>query len=106
MGSGTANSKRISIHPQRTGERPMKNLALDLMPHTARRYVEDVFDAVGIATAVENKQVLVGMLPSVGRGFVLKRGKQGGEVRMPASYETSFDFGYGGDYPEMYELYR
>ena len=48
----------------------MKDLALDLMPQTARRYVEDILDAVGIAAAVENKQVLAGMLPSVGRGFV------------------------------------
>ena len=84
----------------------MKDLALDLMPLSARRYVEDVLDAVGIAAAVENKQVLAGMLPSVGRGFVLKRGKQGGEVLMPARYETSFDFGYSGDFPEMYDLYR
>jgi len=84
----------------------MKELALGLMPQAARRYVEDVLDAVGIAAAVENKQVLAGMLPSVGRGFVLKRGKQGGEVLMPACYETSFDFGYGGDFPEMYDLYR
>lgn len=84
----------------------MKNLALDLMPNNARRYVEDVFDAVGIAAAVENKQVLAGMLPSVGRGFVLKRGKQEGPVLMPATYNTSFDFRYGGDYPEMYDLYR
>lgn len=84
----------------------MKDLALDLMPHNARRYVEDVLDAVGIAAAVENKHVLAGMLPSVGRGFVLKRGKQGGEVLMPAKYDTSFDFGYSGDYPEMYDLYR
>jgi hypothetical protein len=84
----------------------MKELALDLMPTGARRYVEDVLDAVGIAASVENRHVLTNMLPSVGRGFVLKRGKQGGELRMPARYETSFDFGYSGDYPEMYDLYR
>ncbi|MFN2376473.1 MAG: ferritin-like domain-containing protein [Candidatus Binatia bacterium] len=84
----------------------MQNLALDLMPQSARRYVEDILDAVQIAAAVENKSVLAGMLPSVGRGFVLKRGKQGGQVKMPARYETSFDFGYSGDYPEMYDLYR
>lgn len=84
----------------------MDNLALDLMPNNARRYVEDVLEAVGIAAAVENKSVMTGLLPSVGRGFLLKRGKQGGHVMMPAKYETCFDFGYGGDYPEMYDLYR
>ena len=84
----------------------MDNLALNLMPGNARRYVEDVLDAVGIAAAVENKTVLTSMLPSVGRGFMLKRGKQEGPILMPSRHEVSFDFRYGGDYPEMYDLYR
>ncbi len=82
------------------------DLALDLLPHAARRQVEDTLDAVGIAAAVDNKHVLLGMLPSVGRGFVLKQGKQATEVLMPARHDVHFDFRYGGDYPEMYELYR
>ncbi|HXC50221.1 MAG TPA: ferritin-like domain-containing protein [Candidatus Limnocylindrales bacterium] len=84
----------------------MKDLALDLLPQGARRVVDDVLDAVAIAGAVENKTVLAGMLPSVARGVLLKRGKQGTGVLMPASYDAHFDFGYGGDYPEMYDLYR
>ena len=84
----------------------IKDLALDLMPQSARRHVEDALDAIGIAAAVNNKKVLLGMLPSVGRGFVLKQGKRNGEVLMPARHQVHFDFQYGGDYPEMYELYR
>jgi len=80
--------------------------ALDSMPSPAARRVRDVFDAMKIATRVENKQVLVGLAPSVARGFVLKEGKQGTPVGMRASHEAWFDFRYQGDYPEMYELYR
>jgi hypothetical protein len=76
------------------------------MPSPASRRVRDVFDAMKIATRVENKQVLVGLAPSVARGFVLKEGKQGVPVGMRASHEAWFDFRYQGDYPEMYELYR
>ena len=80
--------------------------ALDSMPTPAARRVRDVFDAMKIATRVENKQVLVGLAPSVARGFVLKEGKQGSPVGMRASHEAWFDFRYQGDYPEMYDLYR
>jgi len=80
--------------------------ALDSMPSPAARRVRDVFDAMKIATRVENKKVLVDLAPSVARGFLLKEGKQGDPVGMRASHEAYFDFRYQGDYPEMYELYR
>jgi hypothetical protein len=80
--------------------------ALDSMPSPAARRVRDVLDAMKIATRVENKKVLVGLAPSVARGFVLKEGKQGAPVAMRASHDAYFDFRYQGDYPEMYELYR
>ena len=80
--------------------------ALDSMPSPARRRVRDVFDAMKIATRVENKKVLVGLAPSVARGFLLKEGKQGEPVGMRASHDACFDFRYQGDYPEMYDLYR
>lgn len=80
--------------------------ALDSMPSPAARRVRDVFDAMKIATRVENKRVLVGLAPSVARGFVLKEGKQGTPVGMRASHDAWFDFRYQGDYPEMYQLYR
>lgn len=80
--------------------------ALDSMPSPAARRVRDVFDAMKIATRVENKKVLVGLAPSVARGFLLKEGKQGEPVGMRASHDAYFDFRYQGDYPEMYDLYR
>jgi hypothetical protein len=80
--------------------------ALDSMPSPAQRRIRDVFDAMKIATRVENKKVLVGLAPSVTRGFLLKEGKQGGPVGMRASHDAYFDFRYQGDYPEMYDLYR
>ena len=84
----------------------LRDLALDLLPHAARTQVEDVLDAIDIAAKVKNPKVLLGMMPSVGRGLLLKQGKQGTAVLMPASHQAHFDFQYQGDYPEMYDLYR
>ncbi len=76
------------------------------MPLGARRQVEDVVDAVAIARQVENRKVLAQMMPSVARGFIVKKGKQGLPVQMPAHHSAYFDFQYGGEFPEMYDLYR
>lgn len=84
----------------------LSDRALDSLPSPAARRVRDVFDAMKIATRVENKKVLVGLAPSVARGFLLKEGKQGEPVGMRASHDAYFDFRYQGDYPEMYDLYR
>jgi hypothetical protein len=80
--------------------------AMQSMPSPARRRVQDVFDAMRVASRVENRKVLVDLAPSVARGLLLKQGKQGEPVGMRASHEAWFDFRYQGDYPEMYELYR
>ena len=80
--------------------------AMQSMPTPARRRVQDVFDAMKVATRVENKKVLVDLAPSVARGLLLKEGKSGEPVGMKASHDAWFDFRYQGDYPEMYELYR
>ncbi|HSQ70751.1 MAG TPA: ferritin-like domain-containing protein [Steroidobacteraceae bacterium] len=80
--------------------------ALETMPSPARRRIQDVFDAMKMATRVENRKVMVDLAPSVARGFLLKQGKQGEPVGMRASHDAWFDFRYQGDYPEMYELYR
>lgn len=80
--------------------------ALKTVPSQARSRIEDVFDAIAMAWQSSNKKVMVGMLPSVARGLLLQKGKQGEPVRMRASHDAYFDFRYQGDYPEMYELYR
>jgi len=84
----------------------LSDLALDLLPHAAHTQVEDLVDAIDIAMKVKNPRVLLGMMPSVVRGLLLKQGKQGTAVLMPASHRAHFDFQYQGDYPEMYDLYR
>jgi hypothetical protein len=76
------------------------------VPLGLKRQAQDVVDAVHIAAHVKNPKVLGRMLGSVGRGFLLKSGKQGSPVLMQASHRAHFDFTYGGDFPEMYELYR
>ena len=80
--------------------------AFGLLPRQARRQLEDFADAIDIARKVQNRKVLLGMLPSVGRGFLLKQGKQEQAVLMPARHAAHFDFRYQGEFPEMYELYR
>ncbi|MFN8644675.1 MAG: ferritin-like domain-containing protein [Candidatus Binatia bacterium] len=84
----------------------LRERALDLLPRAARTQVEDVLDAVHIAAKVNNRKVLLGMMPSVGRGLLLKKGKQGAAVLMKSAHRAHFDFQYQGDYPEMYDLYR
>jgi len=84
----------------------LSDFALDLLPHAAHTQVDDLVDAVDIAMKVRNPKVLFGMMPSVARGLLLKQGKQGTAVLMPASHRAHFDFQYQGDYPEMYDLYR
>ena len=66
--------------------------AMQSLPSPARRRIQDVFEAMRMATRVENKKVLVDLVPSVGRGFLLKEGKQGEPVGMRASHEAWFDF--------------
>jgi hypothetical protein len=44
--------------------------------------------AVDIAAKVKNRKVLLGMMPSVGRGLLLKKGKQGAAVLMRASHQA------------------
>jgi hypothetical protein len=53
-----------------------------------------------------NPKVITKMLPSVIKGLVLKQGKQGKPVLIKSGHKTHFDFNYGGDFPEMHELYR
>jgi hypothetical protein len=76
------------------------------VPLGLKRQAQDIVEAAQIASQVKNPKVLRQMLGSVGRGFILKQGKQGEPVLMQASHRAHFDFNYGGDYPEMYDLYR
>ena len=63
-------------------------------------------EAAGIITEVDNRAVLMSLLPSAARGFLAKRGKQGVPSLMTSGHETYFDWSYTSDMPQMRELYR
>ena len=83
----------------------LHDLALDLMPSRRPQPVDDVLDAIDDRHAGQNKHVLLGMLPSVGRGSCSSRASRARpcDARLARG---PFDFHYDGDYPEMYDLYR
>jgi hypothetical protein len=71
----------------------------------AKSRVDAWGEAAGIVGEVENARVLLGLLPSAARGFLLQRGKQGGPTLFKASHEAFFDWHYTADMPEMRDLY-
>ncbi len=79
---------------------------IDGIPSFAKEKVNEVFDSINIITQAGNPKVLATMLPSVARGFILKMGKQNEPVLMKSGHSTHFDFNYGGDFPEIFELFR
>ncbi|MBF0351070.1 MAG: ferritin-like domain-containing protein [SAR324 cluster bacterium] len=83
----------------------MSDIVFNSLPLTLRHRVASVMDAVNIATEVRNPKVLLTLLPSATRGFLLQQGKQEGEILMQANHSASFNFSYTSDYPEMFDLY-
>jgi hypothetical protein len=79
---------------------------IDSLPSFAKNKLNDVFDSINIISEAGNPKVFLTMLPSVARGFLLKQGKQNEPVLMKSGHNTNFDFMYGGDFPEIFELYR
>jgi hypothetical protein len=71
-----------------------------------RGQVDAYREAAGLVTEVENPSVLLRLLPSAARGFLVKRGKQGVPSLMTSGHETYFDWSYTADMPEMRDLYR
>jgi hypothetical protein len=63
-------------------------------------------EAASILTEVHNPSVLLSLLPSAARGFLMKRGKQGIPSLMASNHEAFFDWSYTADMPQMRDLYR
>ncbi len=82
------------------------NRLLGLLPPHAQSRAAAFAEAGGLVTEVHNPRVLVGLLPSAARGFLLQRGKQGVPTLMQASHQAHFDWSYSSDQQEMRELYR
>lgn len=79
---------------------------LTLLPEHAQNRASAFVEAGEIVTEVHNPSVLVSLLPSAARGFLLQRGKQGVPTLMPASHKAHFDWNYSSDQQEMRDLYR
>ena len=102
--------ERLSLrsHPMSDNSvfsRPM-NEVLEVLPQRARFQTEAYLEAAEIVGEVSNPRVLMTLLPSAARGFVLKRGKQGVPSLMKSSHEAHFDWRYKADMPQMRDLYR
>jgi hypothetical protein len=78
----------------------------NLLPAKLRDRVDRVLEIVSLASAVKDPRVQRALGPSVVRGLVLQRGKQGVPTQMPASHKAHFDWSYPSDNAEMADLYR
>jgi hypothetical protein len=76
------------------------------VPAQAKFQTEAYAEAATLVNEVHNPAVLLTLLPSAARGFVLRRGKQGSPSLMRSSHEAYFDWSYKSDMPAMHELYR
>lgn len=77
---------------------------MDHMPVAVRQKVEPVLEAVILLRQIRNPRVMSAMLPSFGRGFVLKLGELN-STDIVSGHAAHFDWRYESDYPEMRELY-
>jgi hypothetical protein len=77
-----------------------------MLPARVRDRADRVLEILSVATAVKDPRVQRALGPSVVRGLVLKRGKQGTPTLMPAHHSAHFDWSYPSDNAEMAELYR
>jgi hypothetical protein len=63
-------------------------------------------EAAGLVGEVDNRRVLLTLLPSAARGFLARRGKQGVPSLMHSEHQVYFDWNYASDMPSMRDLYR
>ncbi len=76
------------------------------LPLNVRRRLEPLLELVGVLRSVRSPGAMTAMLPSIGRGFVLRQGRQAGPTRMVSGHSAHFDWTYRHDFPEMRDLYR
>lgn len=78
---------------------------LDHAPLVVRRKLEPILEVVTMLGAIQNPAVMAGMLPSFGRGFVLRLGELASSD-MVSGHAAHFDWTYESDFPEMRVLYE
>ncbi|MEO1272278.1 MAG: ferritin-like domain-containing protein [Myxococcota bacterium] len=76
-----------------------------LLPPHMRRRIEPVLGVVALMRQVHNPKVSLAMLPSVVRGFVMRKGRTQDRAEMVSGHAAHFDWHYRTDFPEMRELY-
>ena len=58
------------------------------------------------ATRVTNFKVITSLLPPAMRGFILQKGKNTLETKLPSQLTTHFNWQYGSDHPTLAKLYN
>jgi hypothetical protein len=79
---------------------------LNGLPGKAQNTIYSALDNLRVMTSVGNARVAATMAPSVYRGLIRGVAREGDAVQMPAHHAAHFSLTYGGEFPEMYELYR
>jgi hypothetical protein len=77
-----------------------------LLPISMRRKVDTLLDLINMSKEVNNSRVVLGLLPSVGRGLVLQQGRNQPSADMISGHAAHFTWDYRTDFPEMRDLYR
>mgnify|MGYP001945103021 CR=1 FL=1 len=77
-----------------------------LMPRRMARRVEPLLEMVAMTRQMSSVNSLAPMLPSLGRGLVLRQGRTQKSTQMVSGHAAHFDWTYRSDFPEMRQLYR
>lgn len=78
---------------------------LQLLPEKFRVRSEQLLETFLTLGEVRSVSALGSMLPSVGRGLVLRLGRKQEATEMLSGHTAHFDWSYASDFPEMRELY-
>ncbi len=79
---------------------------MKLVPEKFRGRSEQLLEALMTLGEVKSLSALSSMLPSVGRGIVLRLGRRQAATDMLSGHSAHFDWEYTSDFPEMRELYQ
>lgn len=86
--------------------REMRENMLNGLPLKAQNKIHSTLDNIGVMMSLQNPRVAAALAPSAVRGLVMNHGQRGEAVAMKASHSAHYTLTYGGEFPEMYELYR
>ena len=76
------------------------------MPPGLRRRASSLVEAASLMRQVESPRVVLGMLPSVGRGLLLEQGRLGPGVELLSTHVAHLCWSYDPDFAGLRALYR